>query len=143
MKQLFLTGFLKSKKLGIHVFLLLLMLLFSQSTLAYDLEGYKNTNPVPDMTVQTLNKPSVQDNNEGGSCVCECVNDQWVCDPGGCGLSGACGGAIESNSVPLNSRTIPAISQPSVTTPTREIDPKSLPGDQFDPKALPGDQFTQ
>ena len=125
--------------------LLLLTCLFFQTSFAYDLEGYKNTNRATDKTVQTVNKPSVQEEDDCIGLICECVNDKWSCSPAGCGLGmhgNACGGAIESNGVPLNSRSIPAISEPSLTNPTREIDPRSIPGgDQFDPKSIPGDQL--
>ena len=128
-------------KLLLSSLAVLCALIFSQSVLAYDLKGYKNATKSTDKTVQSINKPSTQE--EGGYCECNCVNERWVCTPpdGGCQLSGACGGAIESNPVPLNSRTIPAISQPSVTQPSREIDPRSIPDDKFDPRSLPGDQF--
>jgi len=124
--------------------LFLLACLFIQTSLAYDLEGYKNTGRATDKTVQTVNKPSVQEEDNCIGTICDCIDEVWSCIPAGCGVGvhgNGCSGSSEDSGVNLNSRTIPAIGEPSLTTPTREIDPRSLPGDQFDPKSLPGDQF--
>ena len=141
MKQFFRTRCFKHKKNELQYGLVILTFVVFNTAFAYDLKAYKNAPAVTDKTVQSVNKPSVQDEDVCIGVVCDCVDNVFICVPAGCSTvdGNGCSGSSQSSNTPLNSRTIPAISQPSVTNPTRQIDPKALPGDQFDPKALPGD----
>lgn len=120
-----------SEKVKLQSLLLLLTVMFSQVTLAYDLGGYKNVPTKLDQMVKPIVKPIAKPSVNDESCECVCINEKWVCTPAGtgCNLTGACLGGLDDNSVfDLNSRSIDVLTQPGTTNPTREI---TLPGGQF------------